>query len=120
MCILKSKSTDSHILKFLKVQLILYFIQMAIYPIFNGQFWLLNISQMLITMINLVYILYCALSLNEIGVLLRIFGAMSKVVVVFGCCSVIIIVLIAYPIHATFINFSQPIEGQISPTSNWS
>ena len=68
---------------------------------------------MLITLINLVYILYCALSLNEVGVLLRIFGAMSKVVVVFGCVSVIIIVLIAYPIHATFMNFSQPIEGQI-------
>ena len=50
---------------------------MAICPIFSDEFWLLNVSQMLIAMVNLMYILYCALSLNEIGVLLRIFGAMA-------------------------------------------
>ena len=31
----------------------------------------------------------------------------------FGCVSVFIIILIAYPIHTTFLNFTQPIEGQI-------
>lgn len=91
---------------------------MVIYPIVNQEFWLVNVTQMLITLANIVYILYCALSLNDIGVVLRIFAAMTRVVVIFGCVSILIIVFIAYPIHTAFINFSQPIQGQIYANLN--
>lgn len=61
----------------------------------------------------LLYCLYNALSLNTVGVLLRIFARMSQVVVIFGTISCLIMVLIAYPIHTVFIDFTQGISGQV-------
>ena len=90
------------------------FVQYIIYPLFFfDQFWFINISQMLMFISLIAYILMNCLSLNEYGVILRIFARMSYVVVIFGTVSVVLITVIAYPIHVIFINFTQQVEGQI-------
>ena len=67
------------------------------------EFWAINVVQMLVVMTLITYVLYYGLSLNFFGVALRIFWRMMMVVVVFGSISIIIITLIAYPIHVLFI-----------------
>lgn len=61
---------------------------------------------MLFVLVLICYALFNMLSLNGIGVILRIFARMVWVVVVFGCVSVVIILAVAYPIHTAFIYFS--------------
>ena len=88
--------------------------QIIIYPLFLWEeFWFINVSQMLFVVSVVCYILFNMLSLNQIGVYLRIFARMVFVVVVFGCVSVFIILVVAYPIHTGFVTFSQPILGQL-------
>ena len=91
----------------------LYFIQHIIYQYIFYDFWVLNISQMLIVIMNVAYMLYSALSLQEIGVVIRIFVRMAIVVVIFGTISSFLIILVAYPIHVLFVPFSQPINGEV-------
>ena len=97
-----------------KTILLLNFLQIVIYPVFlQSHFWLVNNLQMLIVITQVAYVLYGCLSLKEVGVILRIFGSMAFVVVVFGTLSCLLITIVAYPIHTTFLGFSQQIEGQI-------
>ena len=96
-----------------KIFLSLNFVQFIVYPFILPQFWVINNSQMLLVLALVSYVLYICLSMNDYGVILRIFGSMSKVVIIFGTVSVLLITIVAYPIHTIFINFSQQIEGQI-------
>ena len=90
------------------------FIQLVIAPIhFWDSFWLINLTQTLYVLSVVAYIMMNALSLNEIGVLLRIFFRMALVVVIFGTVSVTYITAIGYTIHVIFIQFSQQALGQI-------
>ena len=92
---------------FYQLMLALYVFQMGVISIFiPDHFYTINFTQMLITCLLVVYVLYYCLSLNEIGVILRIFIRMVYVVVVFGSISCILITFIAYPIHVAFIQFS--------------
>lgn len=101
------------------VTLLLYFLQMVIYPLFLWDyFWVLNNLQMLIVVANVGYITYSALSLSEVGVIIRIFFRMALVVLVFGVCSWVVMLFIAYPIHVVYMDFDQPIEGQWYPNLN--
>ena len=74
------------------------------------EFWAINVVQMLVVMTLIIYVLYYGLSLNFFGVALRIFCRMVMVVVVFGSVSIVIITLIAYPIHVLFIQYD-PRDG---------
>jgi hypothetical protein len=119
-CVIKSLLIKS-ILKeanymqtFYNVALALNFVEFFIYPVFLwDHFWFLNVTQMLYVLTIVGYFLFNILSLNEYGVILRIFARMSSVVIVFGTVSCVLITIVAYPIHTAFLAFSQPILGQI-------
>lgn len=96
-----------------KIFLSLNFVQFIVYPFIFPHFWLINNSQMLLVLALVSYVLYICLSMNDYGVILRIFGSMAKVVIIFGTVSCLLITVVAYPIHTIFINFSQQITGQI-------
>ena len=96
-----------------KIFLFLNFVQFIVYPFIFPHFWLINNSQMLLVLALVTYVLYICLSMNEYGVILRIFGNMAKVVIIFGTVSCLLITVVAYPIHTIFINFTQQISGQI-------
>ena len=90
----------------------LFFIQLIIYPIFYiNEFMMVSIVQMLIVLTMIGYVWYNGISLNNIGIILRIFANMVYVVVVFGIVSILVMLMIAYPIHSVFIDFSQVVGG---------
>ena len=119
LAISKVYSGTHHLQIFYNVCILLSIFQFGLYPLFWwNDFMMLNISQMLFVLTVLIYVLFNALSLNDYGVLLRIFANMSFVVLVFGTASVVIISLIGYSIHCIFLPFSQPIDGQIYANLN--
>jgi len=102
------------LLNFYKLMLLLYFLQMAVWPlIFINYFNFFSIVQMMLVVVQVFYVLYKTLSLDDIGVTIRIFGRMALVVLTFGTLSFSIITLIAYCIYIVFTMYSQPISGQI-------
>ena len=110
------RDKPNYMAKFFNTMLFIAFLQMVIYPLFlwkDGNFMFLNITQMLFVMTNIAYISFNALALNQVGVYMRIFFRMTFVVLILGTLSCVIITIIAYPIHTLYINFSQPISGQI-------
>lgn len=117
---LKSNDRGGQDLQFIfKVTLLLYFLQLVVYPIFFWDyFWVLNNLQMLLVVANVGYVNYSALSLSEVGVIIRIFFRMALVVLVFGVCSWVVMLFIAYPVHVVYMNFDQPIDGQWYPNLN--
>ena len=80
--------------------------------------WVVNNLQMLVVITLISYNFYLGLSLNTTGIILRIFARMVTVVIVFGLASLVVMTIIAYPIHTTFINFNQYVEGQTFPQMN--
>ena len=59
------------------------------------------------------YTFYLGLSLPGMGVILRIFARMVQVVVLFALASMVIITVVAYPIHTVYVGFSQAnVPGQ--------
>lgn len=117
---IKKITDEAHFLSnFYFLLLTIDFLQFVIMGIFfASNFWFLNVTQMLRVLILAVYMLFNALSLNEIGVYIRIFARMALVVVVFGTVSFSIITAIAYTIHVIFISYTQPILGQFYPDLN--
>src|SRR3990167_1102169 len=114
LAISKIYSSTHHLQVFYNLCIMISVFQGVIYPLFMwNNFMPLNISQMFFVLTVLVYVLFNALSLNDYGVLLRIFANMSFVVLVFGTASVVVISLIGYTIHCIYLPFSQPIDGQI-------
>jgi hypothetical protein len=104
---------------FYNILSVLYIIQMIAYPIFFWyEFWYLINLQMLIVLTMLGYVFYNSLSVDDVGVVLRIFARMVYVVIIFGVVSCFVMVLIAYPIHAVYIDFSQVVSGQLFPEQN--
>lgn len=104
---------------FYNILSVLYIVQMIAYPLFFWyEFWYLINLQMLIVLTMLGYVFYNSLSLDDIGVVLRIFARMVYVVIIFGVVSCFVMILIAYPIHAVYIDFSQVVEGQLFPEQN--
>ena len=104
---------------FYNILSVLYIVQMIAYPLFFWyEFWYLINLQMLIVLTMLGYVFYNSLSLDDIGVVLRIFARMVYVVIIFGVVSCFVMVLIAYPIHAVYIDFSQVVDGQLFPEQN--
>jgi hypothetical protein len=98
---------------------ILYIAQLIVYPLFFWEeFMFLNVVQMLIVLTMCYYVYYNGLSINDIGVILRIFARMVYVVLIFGIVSIFIMILIAYPIHTIYIDFSQYVDGQLFPQMN--
>ena len=98
---------------------ILYVLQMVIDPLLLWDtFWFMNNVQMLIVLTMIGYIFYNGLALKSIGIVLRIFMRMVYVVLIFGIVSCFIMLLIAYPIHTIYIDFSQVVDGQIFPQMN--
>jgi len=88
--------------------ILLFILQMAVYPFFFYQnFWLLSNLQMLIVLTMIGYSFYLGLSLDYTGVILRIFARMVYVVILFGITSIVVITIVAYPIHTIFIGFTQ-------------
>lgn len=98
--------------------LFLNFVQLLIYPLMGDHFWLVNNVQMLIVLAMICYSFYLGLSLKGTGVILRIFARMVSVVVIFSIVSIIIITLIAYPIHTLYLLFSQKAAGETFPEQN--
>jgi hypothetical protein len=104
---------------FFNVLNVLYILQMFVYTLFFWhEFWLLSNLQMLIVLTMVGYVFYNSLSLNGIGVILRIFMRMVMVVLLFGIVSCFIILMIAYPLHTIYIDFSQVASGQLFPQLN--
>lgn len=91
-------------------QLLLSILQLTlprVYGYEQDKFWMINILQVLITSLLGWHCYYLGLSLQWFGVVLRIFFRMMTVVVYFGLASFLIILCVAYPIHAIFVDFSQ-------------
>jgi hypothetical protein len=102
------------LLGFYKLLLFLYFVQMAVWPLFFIKlFNFFSIVQMIIVLVQVFYVLYKTLSLNEVGVTIRIFGRMALVVLIFGTLSFTVMTVISYVIYACYLNFTQKILGQI-------
>jgi hypothetical protein len=100
--------------------LVFYLVQMLIYPFFvSRSFWFFVNLQMAIVMTIVFYVTYIALSLQNVGVWLRIFNRFVAVVVIFGLVSIFIILAIAFPIHTLFIEFDSLIPGQTFPQMNY-
>ena len=113
------KRMGNYIRHFYAIMLILNFGQLILYlSHYSIEFWLLNNLQMLVVLTLILYAFYLGLSLNTTGIIFRIFTRMVAVVVVFGLASLVIITVIAYPIHTMFINFDQVVEGQVFPQMN--
>ena len=74
-----------------------------------------TLMEMLIVLTMVGYVFYNSLALNDIGVILRIFLRMVFVVLLFGIVSCFIILMIAYPLHTIYIDFSQVAAGQTFP-----
>lgn len=106
------KAKSFHLRYFYYLILLLYIVQMLIYPLWaSGNIWILNNCQMLIVASLIMYSLYLALSLDWIGVILRIFARMTYVVFIFGITTIVIISIVAFPIHICFIKFTQRVDG---------
>ena len=104
---------------FFKILLCLYGWQMIFYPlIFGHTFMITNLLQMCVTLTVIGYTLFLGLSLDNLGVLLRIFARMVVVVIVFAIVSIIVVTCIAYPAHTFFLEFTQEIAGQDVPELN--
>ena len=98
---------------------LLFILQMAVCPfVLPAGFWVLCNLQMLVVMTIVAYCFYNSLSLPQIGVILRIFFRMVYVVLIFGTISCFIMMLVAYPIHSSLIDFSQVVDGQLFPEMN--
>lgn len=92
--------------------LFIYVIQMVVCPlVIRDQFMVVNILQLFIVVQMVCYAFFLGFSLDKIGVLIRLFARMVWVVVNFALASMIIITLIAYPIHTLFIDFTQEVSG---------
>ena len=91
--------------------LTLFLLQIAVAPFLtDNSLWVANNLQMLIVVCQIVYVYFLGLSLNFIGVILRIFARMCFVVVVFGLVSLPLLAFIAYPMHTLMLNFSMIVE----------
>jgi hypothetical protein len=100
--------------------LVFYLVQMLIYPFFvQRSFWFFINLQMANVMTLVFYAGYFALSLQNVGVWLRIFNQFVAVVVIFGLVSIFIILAIAFPIHTLFIQWDQMIPGQTFMQMNY-
>ena len=112
-------SQEIYLTQFYVTVLALYLLQTLAYPFyFPTSFWLFINLEMLIVVCKIAYSLYLGLSLNWTGVILRIFWRMVCVVVVFALTSVLLITVVAYPLHIIFVGFSQVVEGQTFPQLN--
>lgn len=106
-----TNNTGKQIKAFYSSGLFLYFIQMVICPLAaSGQFMVFNILQMLIVGHMVCYAFFLGFSLEHIGALLRLFVRMVWIVVLFALASIVILTLIAYPIHTLFIDFTQEVD----------
>lgn len=103
---------------FYLLSVLLYLAQLLICPWLREGFWLINNLQMLVVMTLIAHSFFLGLSLNQIGVILRIFARMVTVVLAFSCVSILVITLIAYPIHTLFVDFSQVEYSQVFPQLN--
>jgi hypothetical protein len=104
---------------FFNILNVLYILQMFVYTVFFWhEFWLLSNLQMLIVLTMVGYVFYNSLALNDIGIVLRIFMRMVFVVLLFGIVSCFIILMIAYPLHTIYIDFSQVAPNQMFPQLN--
>ena len=107
-------SGTHYIQTFHMLKLVISFLQLVVFPLFFfDSFWFINITQMLFVVVLVSYLLVNSLSLKDIGVVLRIFGRMGYVVVIFGTMSCLLVTVVAFPIHTAYLGFSQPAEGQI-------
>ncbi len=98
---------------------IFYFLQMVLFPaLWADNFWLLLNFQAAIFLIQVGYAFYLGLSLNFCGIDLRIFLNLVFVVLIFGTVSCFVILLIAFPLHAIYVDFSQVVDGQLFPQMN--
>ena len=70
---------------------------------------------MSIIIVLIAYCVYLGLSINFVGVVLRIFLRMVSVVIVFAFASMPVLVIIAYPIHTLYLDFDQRADGQVFP-----
>ena len=90
-----------------------------LYPyIFPSEDWLLINSQMLLVNVLFLYVFYNCLSIDGVGIILRIFAKMVEVVIVFSAASIVMMIFIGYPIHVCFIDFHQLVAGQLFPQMN--
>jgi hypothetical protein len=92
---------------------ITFFQTVICWTLFPTEYYTIAISQMLYVLSVVTYVLLNALSLNNIGVLLRIFFRMTMVVIIFGTISLTYITAIGYTIHVIFLDFTQKAVGQI-------
>ena len=66
---------------------------------------MMNNLQMLIIVLLISYCTYLGLSISLVGVVLRIFLRMVRVVLVFALASIPLLAIIAYPIHTLYLDF---------------
>lgn len=110
MVLVETNDTGRTLKMYYNTGLFLYVIQMVLCPLLvRSQFMVLNILQMLIVAQMVCYAFYLGFSLDRIGVLIRLFARMVWIVVLFALASMVVITLIAYPIHTLFIEFTQEV-----------
>ena len=86
--------------------------QMAGYTtLLADQPWVMINSQMLVVLLLVAYVFYISLSIDDIGVVLRIFARMVYVVLIFAFVSIFIMIFIGFAIHCIFIDFSSVVDG---------
>ena len=101
-----------HLKTFYQIILSLYIVQFLIYPIFFlDSFWFLKITQLILVIANLLYVLYYSLAISQIGTILRIFIKMTMITVAYATASTIVLALFAIPLHTGFIQWSQRPDG---------
>ena len=92
---------------FYTVSNILYITQYSLSLSTHNDIFTIIVLQTTIVMCLIFYVLYTSLALNQIGVNLRILAGMVYVVLIFSTLSCFIMILIAYPIHSVYVDFSQ-------------
>ena len=73
--------------------------------------WVMINSQMFVVLLLVGYGFYISLSIDDIGVVLRIFARMVYVVLIFAFVSIFIMIFIAFALHCIYIDFSQVVDG---------
>jgi hypothetical protein len=112
MVIGKENIVGHQISLFYNSLLIVFLLQLVVYPLlFSDSFMLLNLLQMILTLLMIGHCFFLGLSLDNLGVLLRIFSRMCYVVLIFAIVSMFIILIIAFPVHTITVDFTQKVSG---------
>ena len=84
-----------------------FFLQLIVYPVFFWEnFMFVNVVQMLIVLTLIAYIYYNALAVSHVGTILRIFARMVYVVINFGLVTMVLLTVIAFPLHSIYVDFT--------------